>query len=134
MDDARSLYYGIPSAMKPTKSTAQYLLLIHQPNGPAPASADLAQIMARFGAWMAELQQKGLVAGTNGLGHTGKVLRKPAEEIVVVDGPYAEGAEVVGGYVLLNVAGEEEAVAIARKCPGLDYGLAVEVRPVINRG
>jgi hypothetical protein len=120
--------------MKPARSTAQHLLLLHQPNGPAPAPGDLAKIMARFGAWMTELQEKGLVAGTNGLDHTGKVVRKAEDEAVVTDGPYAEATEVVGGYVLLNVADLNEAVAIAKKCPGLDYRMAVEVRPVINRG
>ncbi len=52
----------------------------------------------------------------------------------VVDGPFVEANEVVGGYFLLTVAGLEEAVAIARQCPTLrhDLGLTVEVRPVAD--
>lgn len=52
----------------------------------------------------------------------------------VVDGPFVEANEVVGGYFLLTVSGLEEAVAIAKQCPTLrhDIGLTVEVRPVAD--
>jgi hypothetical protein len=48
----------------------------------------------------------------------------------VSDGPFAESKEAIGGYFLLDVATMDEAVAIARECPGLPYGIRVEVRPV----
>lgn len=48
----------------------------------------------------------------------------------VVDGPYAEAKEVVGGYFFIRAADLDEATEIARKCPGLPLGLTVEVRPV----
>ena len=86
--------------------------------------------MTRFNAWMDGLHAQGRVAGTNGLELTGKNLRGPIGETVITDGPFAEGKEVVGGYVLLNPCTLEEAVAAARVCPGLDYRMIVEVRPV----
>jgi hypothetical protein len=49
---------------------------------------------------------------------------------VVSDGPFAESKEAIGGYFLLDVASFDDAVAIARECPGLPYGVQVEVRPV----
>ncbi len=49
---------------------------------------------------------------------------------VVVDGPFAESKETIGGYFLLHVGTLDEAVAIAQECPGLPYGIRVEVRPV----
>jgi hypothetical protein len=49
---------------------------------------------------------------------------------VVTDGPFAESKEAVAGYFLLDIAGLDEAVAIAQECPGLPYGARVEVRPV----
>jgi hypothetical protein len=49
---------------------------------------------------------------------------------VVADGPFAESKEAVAGYFLLRVASLDEAVAIAKECPVLAYGAAVEVRPV----
>lgn len=110
--------------------TSQYLLLLLQPGtGPGPTPAELKAIMGRFSVWMEGLYAKDIVAGTNGLEPTGKILRGPGGA-VITDGPYAESKEVVGGYILINAANLAEAVAIARGCPGLDYRLAVEVRPV----
>jgi hypothetical protein len=121
-------------SMHPSKtmSSPQYILLLHQPAGPMPKPEVLAPIMAQFKVWMDGLYAKGAVAGTNGLEPTGKVLRG-AEGAMVTDGPYAEATEIVGGYILINAANLDEAVAIARGCPGLHNRLAVEVRPVIQR-
>src|SRR5882672_10743362 len=52
---------------------------------------------------------------------------------VVSDGPFAESKEAIGGYFLLNVNTLDEAVAIAKECPGLPYGAKVEVRPVMEQ-
>ena len=41
-----------------------------------------------------------------------------------------ESKEAIGGYFLLDVASFDDAVAIAQECPGLPYGVKVEVRPV----
>jgi hypothetical protein len=50
----------------------------------------------------------------------------------VADGPFAESKEAVGGYFYLKVADMEEAVEIARQCPGLEHGAIVEVRQVAD--
>lgn len=105
------------------------LLLLQPGTGPGPAPAELQEIMTRFGVWMGELYAKRIVVATNGLEPTGKILREPGGA-VITDGPYAETKEIVGGYILINAASLDEAVEIARGCPGLNYRLAVEVRPV----
>jgi hypothetical protein len=46
----------------------------------------------------------------------------------VVDGPYPESKEAIGGYVKLLVSGQKEATEIAQRHPGLAYGLVIEVR------
>ncbi|HZZ56537.1 MAG TPA: YciI family protein [Opitutaceae bacterium] len=46
----------------------------------------------------------------------------------VVDGPFPEAKEAIGGYVLLMVEGWDEAVAIAQRHPALAYGMKIEVR------
>jgi hypothetical protein len=51
--------------------------------------------------------------------------RKPT----VVDGPFAEAKEALGGYWLIQVKSKEEAVEWARRCPAQD-GDVVEVRQV----
>lgn len=85
--------------------------------------------MAHFSTWMEGLYAKDIVAGTHGLERTGKILREPGGT-VITDGPYAEATEIVGGYILINARNLDEAVKIARGCPGLNHRLAVEVRPV----
>ena len=51
----------------------------------------------------------------------------------MANGPFAESKEAIGGYFLLQVDDLDEAVEIAKQCPGLDYGIDVEVRPVAEQ-
>jgi hypothetical protein len=54
-------------------------------------------------------------------------------EPVVVDGPFSEAKEVVGGFSILDVEDLDAAIAIARTWPYLSYpGVAVEVRPIVD--
>jgi hypothetical protein len=48
----------------------------------------------------------------------------------VLDEPFAETKEAIGGFFLLAVRDIEEATDVARQCPSLDFGIEVEVRPV----
>ncbi len=50
-------------------------------------------------------------------------------ELLLVDGPYAEGKEVLGGYFLLEAANLDEAVAWAAQNPGAWRG-KIELRPI----
>ena len=117
-----------------TKSQkSDFMLLLRQPNtGPHPGAEEMEKIMARFTTWMEGMTAKGIVLGTAGLEVAGKVLRRSGE-VVVTDGPYPETTEIVGGYVLISASDLNAAVEIARGCPGLDYRMAVEVRPVKHR-
>ena len=47
----------------------------------------------------------------------------------VIDGPFAEAKEIVGGFFLLDCATREEAVAIASECPATEWA-TVEVREI----
>lgn len=120
--------------MKSSDARRQHMILLeYPPNAVPPKPEELKAIMVRFGTWMEGLHRQGRVAGTNGLELTGKVLRGPIGKTTITDGPFAEGKEVVGGYVLLNPCTLEEALAAAGACPGLDYRMIVEVRPVESR-
>lgn len=116
-----------------TELREHLILLQYPPGGTQPPPAELQAIMARFQTWMDGLQKQGRVAATNGLENSGKVLRGPIGETVITDGPFAEGKEVVGGYVLLHPSTLDDAVAAARACPGLDSRMIVEVRPVVPK-
>ena len=90
--------------------------------------------MARFHAWMEGIRSQTTIVSTNGLDPRKGVVLRGSRGQSVTDGPYAESKEVVGGYVLIEAASFDHAVALARECPGLDYNMAVEVRPVVARG
>jgi hypothetical protein len=105
------------------------MLLLRQPNGSAPASGELDKIMARFAVWIQGMKDKDMVISTNGLETAGKVLRGK-RGASVTDGPFAEAKEIIGGYVLIAADNLDQAVAAAQDCPGLDYAMAVEVRPI----
>jgi hypothetical protein len=50
-------------------------------------------------------------------------------DVLLVDGPYAEAKEVLGGYFLLDVANLDEAIAWAAQNPGAWRG-KIELRPI----
>jgi hypothetical protein len=86
------------------------------------------QVMERVRAWFDDLERQGQIAGAQPLLDGGKVVVKKNGR-TVIDGPFAEAKEAIGGYVLLKTLSMEEALAIAQSNPMLDYGLIVEVRP-----
>lgn len=87
------------------------------------------ELTQRWNDWFDGLAAQGKVQHGRPLGLTGRVVSGARGERVV-DGPYAEAKEVVGGYFFLTVADLDEATEIAKQCPGLPLGLSVEVRPV----
>jgi hypothetical protein len=48
----------------------------------------------------------------------------------VVDGPFAEAKELIGGYVIIETVDLDEATGIAERCPNLKFGMTVEIRAV----
>ena len=92
--------------------------------------ADFQAIIQRYGAWRDELQRAGRFAGGHKLRDgDGRVMRRNSSKIVVTDGPFTEGKEVIGGLFVVEAASYDEAVSIANDCPHLDYG-SIEVREV----
>ena len=52
---------------------------------------------------------------------------------VVVDGPFSEAKEVVGGFTIIDVPDLDAALALAKSWPSLQFpGVAVEVRPIVD--
>jgi hypothetical protein len=88
----------------------------------------MQQVADNWMAWFNRLKNEGKCAGGNPLEREGKIVS--GKNKVVSDGPFAEAKETIGGYFLLTVPTMDEAVAIAQQCPGLPYGIRVEVRPI----
>jgi hypothetical protein len=92
---------------------------------------ELQQIMNRFMAWSDGLSKSGKVKAGQALAREGKTVSAENGRIVA-DGPFAESKEAIGGYLVLQVNSFDEALAIAKSCPGLDYGGTIEVRPLLE--
>src|SRR5882724_10930698 len=92
---------------------------------------EIQKVMGQFMGWFERLREEGRLKAGQPLERQGKIVSGKKGR-VVADGPFAESKEEVGGYFLLQVADMDEAVAIARQCPALDYGVIVEVRPVAD--
>ena len=60
---------------------------------------------------------------------TARTARMSAGKLSVVDGPFAETKEQLGGFCLIEVPDAEAAVAWASRCPGAAHG-SIEVRPI----
>ncbi len=89
---------------------------------------ELQKVTDNWMAWFKRLTEEGKAVAGNPLEREGKIVS--GKDRIVSDGPFAESKEAIGGYFLLDVATLDEAVAIAKECPGLAYGIRVEVRPV----
>jgi len=98
-------------------------------NAEPPSQEQMQAVMKQWQAWIKSIAQKGNFSSTNRLLSEGKTL-KPNQSIS--DGPYAEVKEVVGGYLNVKAKSLDEAVELAKGCPGLQMGGSVEVRAVMN--
>ncbi len=96
--------------------------------GLAPEQAQ--KVSEAWMAWFKGLMAEGKAVAGHPLGLEGKTVSGKSR--AVTDGPFAEAKEAIGGYFMLDVATMDEAVAIARQCPGLPFGAIVEVRPVLS--
>ena len=92
---------------------------------------ELQQVMDRFMVWSDGLAKSGKVKGGQALARESKTVSGKNGRIIA-DGPFTEAKEAIGGYLLLQVDNFDEALAIARSCPGLDYGGSIEIRPALD--
>jgi len=111
-------------------SKSDYLLLFRGTTWQQELSPqEIEKTLSSFMNWFQELQDEGKIKGANPLERGGKLVSGPNGRSVV-DGPFAESKEAIGGYFLISVEDEAEAIAIAQRCPLLERGNVVEVRPV----
>ena len=116
--------------MKNNETENQYLLLFRDDGWYTRLSVEeLEAVMGKFRTWFENLSAKGIVRGGQALGREERVISGKGRRSVN-DGPFAEAKEAIGGYLLLTADSLEEATAIAKGMPGLDYGTWVEVRPI----
>jgi hypothetical protein len=111
----------------------QYLLLIY---GNETALLKLpreeaSQIHGAYMAYTEAMKKAGAYVGNHGLRPTSDAttVRAPGGKASVLNGPFAETKEQLGGYYLIEVPDLDAALSWAKRCPGAAYG-SIEVRPV----
>lgn len=112
--------------------TVPYMLLFRDVSADVYSAMSQDQrdtLMQQWNAWYDGLAAQGKVQHGHPLEPRGRTVSGSRGERVV-DGPFAEAKEAIGGYFLLTVSGLEEATEIAQRCPSLRHGMTVEVRPV----
>jgi hypothetical protein len=53
-------------------------------------------------------------------------------ESLIIDGPYADAKEVLGGYFVFDASNLDEVLEVAQRIPAVRLGGAVEVRPLFE--
>jgi hypothetical protein len=112
----------------------QYLLSFYQPEGPIPAPEILGRIMRELDTINSEIKAAGSWVFAGGLHQpsTATVVRIEDEEVLMTDGPFAEGKEFLGGITIVNAPHLDAALDWATKIARATT-LPIEVRP-FNEG
>jgi hypothetical protein len=116
----------------------QYLLMVYANEAGllSRPKAEQEQAVAAYTAYFEALKNAGVLAGLNRLqpSSSATTVRIANGKSQVLDGPFADSKEQLGGYFLIDVPDLDAALTWAARCPGASHGV-VEVRPiwVMNR-
>jgi hypothetical protein len=107
-----------------------YLLSVVQPDGPAPPPAELEKIMSNVYALNDEMRAVGAWVFSGGLHapSTATVLRADGDDVLMTDGPFAEGKEQIGGLSIVRADDLDGALEWGRRLARATT-LTIEVRP-----
>lgn len=99
----------------------EYLLLFRggDADGMRESAEEWQEHMQKWMKWMGGLQEKGQLVSAQPLDKGGRQIT--GNKKVVTDGPFMEGKEMVGGYLMCRAGNYDEAIAISKGCPILDF-------------
>ncbi len=117
--------------MRRVTQLKRYMLGIYQPDGPAPPPEVLEPVMRDIEALNQEMRAAGAWVFTGGLHapDTATVVRAKDGEVLVTDGPFAEGKEHIGGFWVIKVPDLDAALDWGRKATRACQ-VPIEVRPL----
>ena len=109
----------------------QVLLLAKERAANEPAKPPTAEELAEFNRYNEELMKSGVVLGAGRLQPSakGKRVRFEGRKRTVIDGPFGETKELIGGFWLWQVRSMDEAVEWLKRAP-FDGGTEIEIREV----
>ena len=109
---------------------AKFMLILHKTPGiwRQLSPDEMQRKVEKYQAWMDKIHSSGRHVSSEKLGEEGgKLLGLQNGRLSIVDGPYSETKEVVGGYFVFRAANYEDAIELTRDCPFLDDG-RIELR------
>ncbi len=112
---------------------ADFMLLLHEePSALEELAPDeIESVIGEYVAWREELGAAGRLTGGKKLrDEGGRWLTSEDGKLRVVDGPFSEAKEVIGGFFMIAAGDYAEAVEISRDCPHLKFGGRIELREV----
>ena len=106
-------------------------MMIMRPNIADESWAPTPEAIASMSKYNDELQRAGVLLTLDGLTppSEGARVRFSGGRATVTDGPFTETKEMIGGYWLIQVSSQDEAIQWATRCPAAD-GDVIEVRRV----
>jgi len=111
-----------------------FIMLFHSEPSPnmEPTPEEMQAELKKWEEWMGAIGAQGkLKSPGEALGYDGKTLHADGK---VTDGPYVEIKEFVGGFIVVTTETIDEALALAKGCPVLEFGGKVEVRDIMVFG
>jgi hypothetical protein len=112
----------------------QYMVLIYVNEAAmgAASEADVGKMMAAYGAYTEAMVKAGALVAGNRLhpSTAASTVRSVGGKTQVLDGPYAETKEQLGGFYVIEAPDLDGALSWAERCPAATTGGAVEVRPI----
>jgi hypothetical protein len=123
----------VPVETRVKETIVKYILLIYgnETNAEKASKKDTEQMHAAYGAYTEALVKAGVIAGGDRLRPTATAttVRVANGKTNVLNGPYAETKEQLGGFYMIDVPDLDAALSWAARCPGASHG-AIEVRAI----
>ena len=114
----------------------RYILMdyVSEAGWPQLSEADKGYWLGAYKAYVEAMKKDGVLRNSTGLQPTATAttVRVVDGKTQVLDGPYADSKEQLGGFHIIDVADLDAAIAWASRCPTAIHGI-VEVRPLLDR-
>ena len=111
----------------------KYLLMIYADEAAEAAASetDNAELMAAYGAYAGAMVEAGVMVGGERLQPTtmATTVRVKGGKTEVLNGPYADTREQLGGFFMIEVPDLDAALRWAARCPSAPHG-TIELRPI----
>jgi len=119
----------------------RFMVMIKASSASEAGTPPSQELMAAMGRFAEEMTRSGAMLSSEGLlpSSTGTRIRYAAGKRTLIDGPFAEAKELIGGFAIIRASSKDEAVALADRVVQIhiDAGireLEMEIRPLFDAG